>query len=255
MEKRIHIEDLDRKTPFRVPDGYFEGLTSRVMASIGDGVEEAVDSGKTDDSKSKVVGMLPRRSKFGWVKWLAAAACVCGAVFLISYQQDANDTTDGGPTANVKANPAEIDDDGSETTQTVSSTMQAGGKVYANNTYDLSRHARRSSTPPPANIKATPVTFKPTVTTPAANVQTASVDVKPVTPVRTADKQNLAARTLRTVTPPNGVNAFSTSAPKTDMANNDDSNTDSYSQEYDLIDYANMSSSEIYDYLAGNEYY
>lgn len=253
MEKRIHIEDLDRKTPFRVPDGYFEGLTSRVMASISDGAEESVDNGKTDESKSKVVGMLPRRSKFGWVKWLAAAACICGAVFLISNQQDANDTNDGAPTANVKADPAE--DDGAATTVTDGSAMQAGGKMYANNTYDLSRHARRSSTPPPANIKATPVTFKPAATTLASNVTTASVDVKPVAPARTTVKQDLAASTIRTVTPPNGVNAFSTRAPKTDMANNDDPTTDIDSQEYDLIDYANMSSSEIYEYLAGNEYY
>ena len=133
--------------------------------------------------------------------------------------------------------------------------MQSGGKVYANNTYDLSRHARRSSTPPPANITPAPATFKPSATAPARNVQTASVDVKPTTPTNVADKPNLAVRSIRTVTPPNGVNAFSTRAPKTDMASNDASSTDIYSQEYDLIDYTNMSSTEIYDYLAGYENY
>ncbi len=255
MEKRIHIEDIDRKTPFRVPDGYFEGLTGRVMASISDGSEEAVDNGAPHESNSKVVGMLPRRNKFGWVKWLAAAACICGVVFLIANQQDSDETAGGGPTANVKGNPSVSENSDAEDIQTVSSTEQAGGKVYANNTYDLSRHAHRSSTPPPANITPAPATYKPSATAPAAKVQTASVDLKPVTPVRTAGKENLATRTIRTVTPPNGVNAFSTNAPKTDMADNDASTTDSYSQEYDLIDYTNMSSSEIYEYLAGNEYY
>ena len=255
MEKRIHIEDIDRKTPFSVPDGYFEGLTSRVMASIGDGAEEAVDNSNTDENKPKVVGMMPRRSKFGWVKWLAAAACICGAVFLIANQQDANDTKDGGPTANVKGNPAESDNSAVESQPTTGSTMQTGGKVYANNTYDLSRHAHRSTTPPPANITPATSTYKSTATMPATKVQTANVDVKPVAPARTASKENIAVRTIRTVTPPNGVNAFSTNAPKTDMASNDDTSTDIYSQEYDLIDYANMSSSEIYDYLAGNEFY
>ena len=167
----------------------------------------------------------------------------------------ADETAGGGLTANVKGNPSVSDNSDAEDIQTVSSTEQAGGKVYANNTYDLSRHAHRSSTPPPANITPAPATYKPSATAPAAKVQTASVDLKPVTPTRTVGKENLATRSIRTVTPPNGVNAFSTNAPKTDMANNDASTTDSYSQEYDLIDYTNMSSSEIYEYLAGNEYY
>ena len=30
---------------------------------------------------------------------------------------------------------------------------------------------------------------------------------------------------------------------------------DKYAQEYDILDYTQMSGSEIYDYLAGNDYY
>ena len=34
MKKKILIENLERKTPFTVPEGYFEGLPTRVQARV-----------------------------------------------------------------------------------------------------------------------------------------------------------------------------------------------------------------------------
>ena len=88
MNKHFSIEQLDKKPPFKVPEGYFESLTSRVMAQIPD---VSADAGKAEKTvmkpKTKVVGLMPHKTKRPWVKWaVAAAACLCGVGFFLSQQ-------------------------------------------------------------------------------------------------------------------------------------------------------------------------
>ena len=93
MNKHFSIEQLDKKPPFKVPEGYFESLTSRVMAQIPD---VSADAGKAEKTvmkpKTKVVGLMPHKTKRPWVKWaVAAAACLCGVGFFLSQQVGVED--------------------------------------------------------------------------------------------------------------------------------------------------------------------
>lgn len=249
MEKKINIEALERKNPFSVPDGYFEGLASRVMSSITEEAEASASvSDATEKKKPNVVGLLPRKKKLGWVKWVAAAACVCGAVFFIASQQDGTDDTTASQMANVKSAPISTHSE-TETAVTTQETESPSVKVYANNAYDLSRHVRRSAVPAPANITPQPVVrTSTTVRTPS--VQMASTKV-PASSVKSP------ATTISPATPAqNAMLASNTTTPvpvSTSMSSQ--SETDAYAMEYDMLDYTNMSGTEIYDYLAGNEYY
>ena len=80
MNKHFSIEQLDKKPPFKVPEGYFESLTSRVMAQIPEVSADASEAEKpVMKPKTKVVGLMPHKTKRPWVKWaVAAAACLCG---------------------------------------------------------------------------------------------------------------------------------------------------------------------------------
>jgi len=39
----FNLQDHDRRTPYRVPDGYFDSLTSRVMQSLPDADTQAAN--------------------------------------------------------------------------------------------------------------------------------------------------------------------------------------------------------------------
>lgn len=250
MEKKINIEELSRQTPFKVPEGYFEGLTSRVMSSIP--AEEvsanvsapAASSGK----KAKVVGLLPHRKKNGWMKWAAAAAVVCGIAFFMANSQNGNEEGSATQLANVKttAAPAQAAADESEPDNLTASTSSAYEKTYANGAYDLSSHVRRSSTPAPANITV-PVAVKPLSTTArTSNVQMASVKTPATGP--STSSVTMTASQKPTVQQPAATTAAI-------AANSTNTAADAYAMEYDMLDYTNMSGTEVYDYLAGNEYY
>ncbi|MDR1783769.1 MAG: hypothetical protein LBR13_05870 [Dysgonamonadaceae bacterium] len=40
MEKRVKIEDFVKREPFKAPDGYFDSLTSEIMAKLPERVKE-----------------------------------------------------------------------------------------------------------------------------------------------------------------------------------------------------------------------
>lgn len=250
MEKKINIEALERKTPFRVPDGYFEGLSARVMASIRE--NESTNSSAISasaDKKPKVVGLLPRKKKNSWVKWVAAAACVCGAVFFIASQKN-EDEDPSSQLANVKTPMSQSGTSVEESDANVANNQTAAPKVYANKAYDISSHVRRSASPAPANIKPQPVIRTSPVLASSPNVQIASARVPSTrtnivpskTPVSTTQSSVLASNI-----------PVSTTTQSVADANNEA--TDTYAMEYDMLDYTNMSGTEIYDYLAGNEYF
>ena len=250
MEKKIKIDELEKRTPFKVPDGYFEGLTSRVMASIPDTEENVAESKTSQKKKAKVVGLMPHKKKNGWIKWVVAAACVCGAVFFIANQQKEEDPA-AGQLASTKNTPSKTVDanDNSQATATAETPSQ---KVYANGAYDLASHTRRNATPAPANITPTIATRTTTPTTISsvqlARTKTPTVNTTPV-------KQPTVEKKAQTVDASYTVSAYSSNDVAANNTPKAAANNDDFAMEYDMLDYTNMSSSEIYDYLAGNEYY
>ena len=79
MEKKHQWTEVNRQEePFKVPDGYFENFTTRMMASLPE-VEEAP--------------VVQRRPKAGMRKWMlrlspvigAAAMLVCAVIYQHSY--------------------------------------------------------------------------------------------------------------------------------------------------------------------------
>lgn len=249
MEKKINIEALERKNPFSVPEGYFEGFASRVMDSIPEteSVSDTSSTGTADKKKTKVVGLLPRKKKNGWGKWVAVAACVCGAVFFIANKNGGDADTSSSQLANVKpATPAPAIGNEIETT-TASEETPTAGKVYANDSYDISRHVRRSATPAPANITPQPV-IRTTPVNRTTSAQMATTKVPAAQPEANAKPQVSSPAVHSTMLATNTLSS-STHEQNSQAAN------DAYAMEYDMLDYTNMSGTEIYDYLAGNEYY
>lgn len=83
MKTEKDIEMLCGKNrPFTVPEGYFEGLTARVMDNLPE--------------TSKVVA-LPTKKNTHWMQWTSvAAACVAGFVIFTHYNA-------GSPKNDMKA--------------------------------------------------------------------------------------------------------------------------------------------------------
>ncbi|MGM9684736.1 MAG: hypothetical protein ACI3YI_00690, partial [Bacteroidaceae bacterium] len=131
MNKHFSIEQLDKKPPFKVPEGYFNSLTSRVMAQIPD---VSADAGKAEKTvmkpKTKVVGLMPHKTKRPWVKWaVAAAACLCGVGFFLSQQ-----SSDEGKDQLASQKPAVIkieSDDKPATNTMLAQASESEQKVYA----------------------------------------------------------------------------------------------------------------------------
>ena len=73
-EEQYLIEKVGRQNPFRVPEGYFEGLTSQVMARV-----DAEQTQRESRPKARVVWLRPV---------LYAAASVCALfVSVTAYQK------------------------------------------------------------------------------------------------------------------------------------------------------------------------
>lgn len=83
-EERYIREQIGRsENPFRVPDGYFETLTQRVMQQIPEEETPAVGKPRT----SRIVALRP---------WLYAAACLVVVLVMsltVAFRQDASGTT------------------------------------------------------------------------------------------------------------------------------------------------------------------
>lgn len=233
MEKKFSLDQLDKTSPFRVPEGYFETLTSRVMASLPDEEPAAV---KEEKRGGNVVGMIPRKRRQGWKTWVAvaAAACVCGAVFLLTRPSDQPELQQ--PLAQTA--PAVEEED----VTTVSVKDMPKTKVYANASYDLKSRGRRSAA---ASTAPEPQTVSTKAPVPA-----------PVTASVTAPQPKAAPAALMTSTPAKST-AVAKAEPAKNMASIDipASEVDQYANEYDVIDYTQMGGSDIYDYLSGVEYY
>ena len=236
MEKKFNIENLSKRTPYKVPEGYFEGLTSKVMSQIPEtaSVSETVSPKKKE---KKVVGMMPHRRNTKWIKWgVAIAACVCGiALFLTNGQKD--EASSPLASTNKKAGTKDVQVE--EFVDNTTPTQTA--KQYANNAYDISQRRKGGAyTPEPARSNQyVAYTQSERVVVPEPSVRIASTPT-PATKQTSVAKQSSAEK-APSVQPSAQV---STLAASLDNMN-----------DYDLLDYTQMSGSEIYDYLAGNEYY
>ena len=231
MEKKFSLDQLDKTSPFRVPEGYFESLTSRVMAALPE-EPAAVEEMKKD---GKVVGMIPRKRRQDWKRWaaVAAAACVCGLVFFLAKPTDKAETS--GPVAQKKVETSAEP----EVANLPVKASEPETKVYANAAYDLQTRGRRSS----ASVESAPQTLMASVETP-----------KVVTPVATAAPKAVKASNAVAESQPKAVKAVKVEPTVTsiDIAASD---VDQYAKECDVVDYTQMGGSDIYDYLAGVEYY
>lgn len=95
MEK-INIEDMDRKMPFEVPEGYFEGFEKKMMARL-----EAMESSESENGEVKIekIRDLNATSR-GSVVWkrmaagVAAVALVLIGVFTVMHLK--NDVNQAG---------------------------------------------------------------------------------------------------------------------------------------------------------------
>lgn len=74
-EEKFIEDKFGRRHPFRVPDDYFEGFTSKLMANLPD---------VADEHEARVMPLHPRRRRRGWgVAALGACAVMAGAIFYL----------------------------------------------------------------------------------------------------------------------------------------------------------------------------
>ena len=85
MKKKIDIESLERKSPYRVPDGYFEGLPLKIQS-------------RTKEPKKASEGILITRMQIVWSMTAALAIFFIGWLW---YPKSANDPTADQLLANI----------------------------------------------------------------------------------------------------------------------------------------------------------
>lgn len=95
MEEKYLIEKVGKENPFRVPEGYFDTLTSQIMAKVeAEGVEPRdIKTGK--EKRAKTVWLRPV---------LYAAASVCALFVSVVAYQSHSDQGVAAPAQNVVAN-------------------------------------------------------------------------------------------------------------------------------------------------------
>lgn len=102
MEEKYLIEKVGKENPFRVPEGYFDTLSSQIMAKV-----EAEGVAPRDIKAGK-----EKRTKVLWLRpVLYAAASVCALfISVLAYQSHSDDGV-AAPTQTVVANNQMLMDD------------------------------------------------------------------------------------------------------------------------------------------------
>ena len=95
MEEKYLIEKVGRENPFRVPEGYFDTLTSQIMAKVEAEGVEARDIKTGKEKRAKTVWLRPV---------LYAAASVCALFISVVAYQSYSDQGVAAPAQNVVAN-------------------------------------------------------------------------------------------------------------------------------------------------------
>lgn len=70
-EKRHKLDNLKSQNPFRVPEGYMEGLTDRIMSQLPEKT--------SSEQKAPKISVLTRLRP-----WIATAAAIVGVAFFIN---------------------------------------------------------------------------------------------------------------------------------------------------------------------------
>jgi hypothetical protein len=101
MKEEMIIEKVSKQNPFRVPEGYFDTLTSQIMAKVDESASSVVVPLKEDKKKksAKVVWLRPV---------LYAAASVCALFISVVAYQSHSDSPTAAPVAAV-AEPQSMD--------------------------------------------------------------------------------------------------------------------------------------------------
>lgn len=77
---RFNLQNHAPRNPYRVPEGYFDSLTSRVMQNLPD-VTMRGEIGNSAEEKHVRIGSVSSRLNH-WLGWsVAAAACIAGVMF------------------------------------------------------------------------------------------------------------------------------------------------------------------------------
>ena len=102
MEEKYLIEKVGKENPFKVPEGYFDTLSSQIMAKVeAEGVAPRdIKAGK--EKRAKVVWLRPV---------LYAAASVCALFISVVAYQSHSDKGVTAPTQTVVANNQMLMDD------------------------------------------------------------------------------------------------------------------------------------------------
>ena len=102
MEEKYLIEKVGKENPFRVPEGYFDTLSSQIMAKVeAEGVAPRdIKAGK--EKRAKVMWLRP-------VIYAAASECAL-FISVVAYQSQSDQGT-AAPTQTVVANNQMLMDD------------------------------------------------------------------------------------------------------------------------------------------------
>lgn len=101
-EEKYLIEKVGRENPFRVPEGYFDTLSSQIMAKIEQEGVEARDIQPAKEKRAKVVWLRPV---------LYAAASVCALFISVVAYQNYSEQGVTAPAQTVVANNQMMTDD------------------------------------------------------------------------------------------------------------------------------------------------
>ena len=101
-EEKYLIEKVGRENPFRVPEGYFDTLTSQIMAQVDAEGVEARDIKTGKEKRAKTVWLRPV---------LYAAASVCALFISVVAYQNYSEQGVAAPAQNVVANNQTMTDD------------------------------------------------------------------------------------------------------------------------------------------------
>ena len=101
-EEQYLIERVGKENPFRVPEGYFDTLSSQIMAKIETEGVEARDIKPGKEKRAKTVWLRPV---------LYAAASVCALFISVVAYQNYSEQGVAAPAQNVVANNQMMTDD------------------------------------------------------------------------------------------------------------------------------------------------
>ncbi len=76
MDEKIK-KRCGKDNPFTTPEGYFDTLNERIMASVDNAMQE-----EQPEQRDRKVVALPVR-KHSWTSWLTGAVAACAAVVLV----------------------------------------------------------------------------------------------------------------------------------------------------------------------------